>query len=556
FIQTNTYGANRMKLARYGLEEETEAINAAAVRLARQAADGRAYVLGTIGGIRGNKKGTASLSEIERVFGEQLTVLLSAGIDGLLLETYYDFEEVSAVLHLAKKKADVPIIVNVSVHEPGHLQDGTPLRHAFREIEQAGADVIGLNCRMGPYHMIKAFEEIPIPKKAYLSAYPNAGLPEYVDGKLIYKVEPSYFEKSAEALRRQGVRLLGGCCGTTPELIEAMAESVSGLEPVRAKRVTKVTDPLEIMETAGKREKSLREIVRTRKSIIVELDPPKKLNTERFLQGAKALKHAGVDALTMADNSLASPRISNMATAVTVKEKFNIRPLVHVSCRDRNLIGLQSHLMGLHMLGIDEILAITGDPTKIGDFPGASSVYDCSSFDLIQLCGQFNDGISYSGKPLGLKTSFSVGGAFNPNVYHLDKEVRRLERKSAAGAGYFLTQPIFSEQQIENVHEATKHLDVPIYIGIMPLVSARNAEFLHHEVPGIQLSKTIRDAMDKVDGDREKSAAEGLAIAKSLLDAALSRFNGIYLITPFMRYEMSAELVRYIHTKRRAEAKA
>ncbi|HET7580240.1 MAG TPA: bifunctional homocysteine S-methyltransferase/methylenetetrahydrofolate reductase [Bacillales bacterium] len=542
-IQTNTYGANHIKLARYGLEKDTKAINTNAVRLAREAAGEKAYVAGTIGGVRGINKGAATLTEIEESFREQLVALLSEQVDALLLETYYDLEELIAVLALARKITTLPLIVNVSLHEPGILQNGTPLTKAFQLMEDEGADVIGLNCRLGPHHMTEAFEGIPIPKHAYLSAYPNASLPAYVDGKLVYRAEPAYFAESARALHGQGVRLIGGCCGTTPELIAAIAENVAGLQPVRTKQVRTKQPVVEINEQNQQTEPGLHEIVRQKKSVVVELDPPKKLSVDRFFEGAEALKKAGIDALTMADNSLASPRISNMAAAASVKEKFGLRPLVHISCRDRNLIGLQSHLMGLHTLGIDQVLAITGDPTKVGDFPGASSVYDCSSFELIQLCKQFNQGISYSGKSLGIKTSFSVGAAFNPNVHHLDKAVRRLEKKITAGADYFLTQPIFSEKQILDVYEATKHLSVPIYIGIMPLVSSRNAEFLHHEVPGMKLPEEIRERMANCGTDREQAEREGLAIAQSLMDAALELFNGIYLITPFMRYEMSVRLV-------------
>ncbi|HET7521809.1 MAG TPA: bifunctional homocysteine S-methyltransferase/methylenetetrahydrofolate reductase [Bacillales bacterium] len=550
-IQTNTYAANDLKLSRYGLGDSVKAINVKAVRLAKEAAGNRAYVLGTIGGIRGIKKGTATLEDIKSSFRSQLSCLLSEELDGILLETYYDLEELRTVLAVARRETDLPIVANVSLHEPGILQDGTALAAAVRQLEALGADVAGLNCRLGPYHMIQALKEIPIPKDIFLSAYPNAGFPEYVDGKFVYQTEPAYFEESAFALREEGVRLIGGCCGTTPRLIEAMAKRVAGLEPVTTKHVKESAQPVKVVESAKKGGEGLHEIVKRRRSVIVELDPPKKLNLDRFFEGAKALKAAGADAVTMADNSLASPRVSNMATAAMIKEKFGIRPLVHVACRDRNLIGLQSHLMGLHMLGLNQILAITGDPTKIGDFPGASSVYDCSSFELIQLCKQFNEGISYSGKPLGEKTSFSVGAAFNPNVHHLDKAVRRLERKITAGADYFMTQPVFSERQMIDIYEATKDLPVPIYIGIMPLVSARNAEFLHNEIPGMKLSDSIRSRMAKVDGDRERSRREGAAIAKSLLDAALDLFNGIYLITPFLQYETVADLTRY--ARRRPE---
>ncbi len=294
---------------------------------------------------------------------------------------------------------------------------------------------------------------------------------------------------------------------------------------------------------------TLPELVRERKSVIVELDPPKKLNTSKFFQGARALKSAGVDAITMADNSLASPRVDNLALGTMIKEQIGARPLVHITCRDRNLIGLQSHLMGLHALGMNDILAITGDPSKIGDFPGATSVYDVSSIQLLSLIKQLNEGLSFSGKDLGQKANFSVGAAFNPNVRNLEKAVKRMERKIASGADYFMTQPIYNENQLEALYNETKHLNEPVYIGILPLTGTRNAEFLHNEVPGITLTDSVRQAMASCGDDRQAAAAEGIRIAKDLIDTALHYFNGIYLITPFLRYEMTVELTEYITEK-------
>ncbi len=432
-LQTNTYGANYEKLLRYGLEDQVKEINRRAVQIVKSVVQDEAYILGTIGGIRGVKKKATSLSDIKAYFMEQVDALLTEGVDGILLETYYDLEELKTVLSLARSITPLPIVAQVSLHEIGILQDGIPIAQAFQELEELGANVVGLNCRQGPYHMIRSFEEAPLPSKALLSAYPNASLPDLVDGKLTYSSSPAYFEESALALREQGVRLIGGCCGTTPEHIKGIAQAVRGLEPVTEKETKTHQQRIEVHYADNKREQHLHEIVQQRPSIIVELDPPKQLSTEKFFAGALALKEAGIDAVTMADNSLASPRISNLAMGSILKNQYNIRPLCHITCRDRNLIGLQSHIMGLHTVGINQLLAVTGDPTKVGDFPGASSVYDLSSFELIHLIKQFNEGISFSGKPLGQKTSFSVAGAFNPNVRHLDKAVKRLEKKIEQG---------------------------------------------------------------------------------------------------------------------------
>ncbi|WP_281201339.1 bifunctional homocysteine S-methyltransferase/methylenetetrahydrofolate reductase [Bacillus altitudinis] len=546
-IQTNTYGANYIKLSRYGLEEETKRINTKAVQIAKAAA-GSAYVLGTIGGIRTFNKNAYSLDEIKRSFREQLYILLNEEPDGLLLETYYDIEEAKAVLEIARKETALPIVMNVSMHEQGVLQDGTPLKDGLSELSSLGADVVGINCRLGPYHMIQALEGVPLLENSHLSVYPNSSLPSLEEGRLVYDTDNDYFRKSALEFRNQGARIIGGCCGTTPQHISAMAEAVKNLAPITEKEVKVLKE--EIISIQDQRtEPGLDELAVKKRSIIVELDPPKKLNFEKFLVAANELKSAGIDALTLADNSLATPRISNVVCGALLKQQLDMRSLVHITCRDRNLIGLQSHLMGLDTLGLTDILAITGDPSKIGDFPGATSVYDLTSFDLIRLIKQFNEGLSFSGKPLGKKTNFSVAGAFNPNVRHIDKAVKRLEKKMEYGADYFISQPVYSEEQLVKIHEESRHLDKPIYIGIMPLTSSRNAEFIHHEIPGIKLSDSIREIMAKAGEDKEKQRTEGLAIARSLLDTACELFNGIYLITPFLRSDLTAELTTYIHQK-------
>ncbi|WP_332693412.1 bifunctional homocysteine S-methyltransferase/methylenetetrahydrofolate reductase [Halalkalibacter lacteus] len=548
-VQTNTYAANQLKLEKYGLNKQVQTINQTAVNLARQAAKKSAFVVGTVGGIRRFQLEEWSLREIEVAFSEQMNELLYEGVDGLLLETFYDLEEAKMATSLARKLTNLPIIVNLSIGEVGVMNGGIAVSNAFDQLIAVGANVVGLNCRTGPFHMLRSFETMPLPKEAFLSAYPNASLPDYRDGRVFYQSNADYFQAMGEQFIKQGVRLLGGCCGTTPEHIEAFAKVKSVTKPVTSKTVRPLVAVREAIHIPRK-QTPLPEIVKERKSVIVELDPPKKLNTKRFMEGAKALKEAGVDAVTMADNSLASPRVDNLALGAMVKEQLGVRPLVHVTCRDRNLIGLQSHLMGLNALGIDDVLAITGDPTKIGDFPGATSVYDVSSFQLISFIKQLNEGISFSGKELGQKANFSIGAALNPNVRHLDKAVKRMEKKVESGADYFMTQPIYSVEQIEALADETKHVKEPIYIGIMPLTGTRNAEFLHNEVPGIKLTDDIRAAMVACGEDRDASTAEGIKIAKSLIDTALTYFNGIYLITPFLRYEMTVELTQYIEAQK------
>lgn len=545
-IQTNTYSANAIKLARYGLESHVTEFNKAAIQIAkRAAAPGGQFVLGTIGGLRGIRKSDATLDEIEKVVLEQANALLTGDPDGLLLETYYDFEELASVVSTLKKVTDVPLIAQVSMHDPGVLQNGLSLNDALHQLESLGADVVGVNCRLGPYHTIQAFDNVTLPKKAFLSAYPNASLLDVEDGRIVYESEAEYFGRAAVLLRDQGVRLIGGCCGTTPKHIKAAKTQLARLAPI-AEKVVQPSKPIVIQEASPVQHQPLHIKAKTERTVIVELDTPRHLETEDYVKGANVLYDAGVDAITMADNSLASPRISNMAMGSIIKMQHNIRPLVHLTCRDHNLIGLQSHLMGLDALGITDVLAVTGDPTKVGDFPGATSVYDVNSMELIQLIKKLNEGISFSGKPLRKKANFSISAAFNPNVRVVERAVQRLDKKIEAGADYFITQPVYTKEKIIEVYEATKHLDTPIFIGIMPLTNIRNAEFLHHEVPGIKLSDEVLERMRQCSDDRDQSTEVGLEIAKELLDTAAKYFKGIYLITPFLRYDMTLELYEYI----------
>ncbi|MFD0671823.1 bifunctional homocysteine S-methyltransferase/methylenetetrahydrofolate reductase [Cohnella sp. GCM10027633] len=555
-IETNTYSAQQNKLARYGLEKKAEEINAAGVAIARRAAPESAYVVGSIGAVRGGAGKNVRTAIVRRDFEEQIGALLGAGVDGLLLETFFDLEELSIALGIIRKKSDISVICQFAVEDPYRTHDGIPLADAFRRLKGEGADIIGFNCRSGPNGILRAVETLPADLGLPLSVFPNAGIPDYVDGKVVYSASPEYFASSAIRFADAGVRLIGGCCGTTPEHIAAIAGALKSYVPQSADvgQAPAKAEPAESIAVAEREpeatppaipaEPSIVDLVRERHTVIVELDPPRDLDIAKFMAGAQALKDAQADALTMADNSLAVTRMSNMALAALLNERIGIRPLVHIACRDRNLIGTQSHMMGFDALGIDHVLAVTGDPAKFGDLPGSSSVYDLTSFEIIRMIKQLNEGIAFSGKPLKQKAKFIVGAAFNPNVKHLDKAVQRLERKIAAGADYIMTQPVYDAALIDQIADATQHLNVPIFLGIFPLASGRNAEYLHNEVPGIQLSDEVRRRMSGLEG--AEGRAEGVRIAEELLDAAMARFNGIYLMTPFLAYEMTVALTKYV----------
>jgi len=494
-------------------------------------------------------------------------VLLASGVDGLLLETFSDLEELSLALSIIRMQSDISVICQFAVENAQRTNDGIPLPEAFRRLKSEGADIIGFNCRSGPNGILRALETIPRDLGVPLSVFPNAGIPDYVDGKVIYSATPEYFASSALKFADAGARLIGGCCGTTPDHISAIAQALRGYSPLTEQAATAAVTPLqsvEVIEASAviavdenaqppqQIEPSIVDLARERHTVIVELDPPRDLDITKFMAGAQALKDAKADALTMADNSLAVTRMSNMALAALLKERTGIRPLAHIACRDRNLIGTQSHMMGFDALGIDHVLAVTGDPAKFGDLPGSSSVYDLTSFEIIRMIKQLNEGIAFSGKPLKQKAKFIIGAAFNPNVKYLDKAVQRLERKIAAGADYIMTQPVYDPELIERIADMTKHISVPIFLGIFPLASGRNAEYLHNEVPGIQLSDSVRQRMSGLEGHAGR--AEGVKIAEELLDVAMTHFNGIYLMTPFLAYEMTVALTKYVKEKSKSFA--
>jgi methionine synthase I (cobalamin-dependent)/5,10-methylenetetrahydrofolate reductase len=553
-IETNTFSANREKLSKFGLEQDVEAINRAGVELARKAVGDGAYVVGAIGSIRAGKRKNVRTSMVERALREQINVLLDSPVDGLLLETFYDLEELLLALRVIRSASELPVICQFATEGTGRTQDGFLLDEAFLKLRDAGADVIGFNCRVGPNGILRTMEKLAPLEGVPFSAFPNAGLPDYVDGQYTYAATPEYFAESALRFADLGARIIGGCCGTTPAHIAAIAHALSGYVPAAARPAADATPrtaaPVRIAEpapAAPAAKPSLVDLVKQRPTVIVELDPPRDLDIDKFMQGSKALQEAHVDAITMADNSLAMTRMSNLALGYLVKDKLGARPLIHIACRDRNMIGTQSHLMGLHALGIDHVLAVTGDPAKFGDLPGSSSVYDLTSFEIIRMIKQLNEGIAFSGKPLKKKANFVVGAAFNPNVKYLDKAVQRLERKIEAGADYIMTQPVYDPKLIEQIYESTKHLNIPIFIGVMPLASGRNAEYMHNEVPGIQLSSEVRSRMAGL--DKEEGRRMGIVIAKELIDAAMSHFNGIYLMTPFLLYDMSVQLTEYVWEK-------
>ena len=571
-IETNTFGANAVSLSKYNLEDQAESMNARGVEIAREAAGSRAYVAGAVGSARGLPQREYTEADRDRAHREQAAALAGGGADAVILETFLRLDELKRALASCRAVCDLPAICQIAVDEFGMTDDGFGVAEAFEQLRASGADVVGVNCRSGPKGLLDALAPVPLSEGLVISAFPNAGSPVYVDGRFIYEATPEYFATSALRLRDQGVRLIGGCCGTMPDHVRAMAQALDGLEIVTRKKVVPVEvrpparpvrPPRPARAPRADRpapviplvEPSIVEKVRERVTVIVELDPPRDLDHTPIVRGARALKAAGADALTMADNSLAVTRISNMAVGQIVKEEAGIRPLLHITCRDRNLASLQSQVLGLHALGIDHVLAVTGDPVKFGDQPGASNVYDVSSFELIRLIKQMNEGVGFSGRPLNGKTGFTVAAAFDPNGPNLERRIKRLERKVEAGADLIMTQPLFDLRQAKALHAATRDVGVPIFPGVMPLVSEGNTEFLHNEVPGFVVPDAVRARMARA-GRGRKARREGIAIAREIIESVLPYFNGLYLITPFNRYPMTVELTEFaLQSVKRTESR-
>jgi methionine synthase I (cobalamin-dependent)/5,10-methylenetetrahydrofolate reductase len=572
-IETNSFGANAVRLQRHGLEHRVNEINWTAAQLARDAAKGKGvYVAGSIGPL-GLSADAAREQGIDRkaVFQEQIGALLDGGVQVLFFETFLDLEELALALEVKQSLHHCPAICSMACAEEGRLPSGLPITEAMKQLRELGADIVGVNCLNGPHAMLRLLEHIPVAPGDLLSAYPNAGYPRFHEGRFLYYSAPDYFAQAARDMVAQGARLVGGCCGIGPAQIAAMSVAVRDLAPIVSKPAARRIEPPPVVpapETAPAvpklspvvanalppapapvaEETSILDLIAQGKTVIItELDPPKTMDLEKFVAGARALTEAGSDAITLADNSLAILRVSNMAVGALLKQRHGIMPLLHLSCRDRNLLGLQSELMGLAALGIRHVLPLTGDPAKVGDHPGAKSVYDVTSVQLIGIIKRLNEGFNHVGKTIKNPTRLVIGCTFNPNAKVLDGQINRLERKIAAGAQYVMTQPVFDPALVEITAKRTAHLGVPVFIGVWPLLNGRQTEFLHNEVPGILIPDDVRARMAGKEGAEGKRM--GIDLAKDVCRAVLDHFPGVYLITPFLNYETTVELAQFARTR-------
>ena len=560
FLEANTYGASRGRLQGYGLADRLTDINAAGVRLARGAANGKAFVAGSIGSLPSEEftddPVVWSADEVYEIFKEQAVILADAGADVILLETFFDLEQLQQGVRAVKDHTDLPIIAQLTFQHRAVTAGGVDVYSALHSLVELGADVVGTNCGRGVANVLHIIEEFGSRSKAKISAFPNAGFPEDVGGRIMYLTAPQYLATMAERMVEAGANLVGGCCGTTPKSIEAIAERIGRCKPAprRIKKVPKAA-VVETLILPPARQTYL-DRTRDRAVIFVELDPPFGLNFEKILTGARVLHHMGVDALTMGESPLATLRVSNLATAALVQGQVGIECIVHMTCRDHNIIGLQAGLMGAWVQGIKSVLIITGDPAKLGNQPGASSVYDLNSIGLIKIAANLNRGINYAGAGIHKATGFSIGCGFNPNFKNLQFEVSKLKRKIAAGAMFIMTQLVFDPekfaQAVSMIREAG--IEAPIFPAVFPFASGRNAEFLHHELPGVTVPEQYLARMAKT--DKKTGMKEGIQIAKELIEQYWLHAGGIYIVPPFNRYEVAAELVEFIqsHVGRREPA--
>ncbi|MBI1852549.1 MAG: bifunctional homocysteine S-methyltransferase/methylenetetrahydrofolate reductase, partial [Planctomycetes bacterium] len=480
-LETNTFGANRTKLADFGLDSQVREINVRGASLARAVAGDRAFVAGSIGPLREAERPEADSFEAYR---EQAAALAEGGCDVLILETFADLGELETALRAARAACDLPVICQLAFLEQGKTAKGADAEDAAYRLPDLGASVVGANCGGGPARVLQALKRMARATSAPLSAFANSGFPTRVGDRFIYLANPSYFADTAREMVAAGASLVGGCCGTTPADIRAVAEAVRALKP--GPRLVRPSVPAapKPAPIAPARRPSFLDRVGRRPIVVAELDPPKHLDTAKVFEGAAELAALGVDAITMAENPLATIRMSNVVLAHLVQQRTGVRVICHITCRDRNLIGLQSHLMGADVLDVQYLLALTGDPARIGAQPGATSVYDLDSVGLIKLIATLNRGENMAGHSIKRSTHFLIGAGFNPNSKRIDHQIKRLEMKVKAGTQFVLTQPVYDAEKIRETYALTASIGVPIFIGVFPLLSAKNAEYLHNAVPG------------------------------------------------------------------------
>ncbi|MGI8641025.1 MAG: bifunctional homocysteine S-methyltransferase/methylenetetrahydrofolate reductase [Pyrinomonadaceae bacterium] len=544
-IETNTFGATRHKLQQYGLENKLREINVAGVELARKAAGEDVFVAGAIGplDLRIEPYGPTSFDEAKEMFAEQVSALLEGGVDLFILETFSDLSEIHQAIKAVKELCDLPIVAQMTIQTDGKTIFGADAEVVAQRLDQYGADVIGLNCGVGPTHILTALEKMRSVTTKKLAAQPNAGLPRDVQGRQFYMSSPEYMSKFAKRFIKAGASFVGGCCGTTPQHIKLIADSVRAVSPRQTKNNAKIIGSAKVIELtphdvqvvpAEKRSKWSAKIARGEFVTSVEVLPPKGCDAQKTLDSIRLLVDAGVDAVNIPDGPRAQTRMSAQATAILVEREVGIEAVLHYCCRDRNLLGMMSDLLGASALGVHNLLIITGDPPKMGSFPDATAVFDIDSIGLTNMVNKLNHGLDLGNNPIGRPTQFSIGVGVNPGAINLEEEIKRFEWKVEAGAEYAITQPVYDTKQLRDFLKRIEHCRIPIVAGIFPFVSSRNAEFMHNEVPGVVVTPEILDRMRQAsDISKEAAREEGLRIARESLLEVRDLIQGVQVSAPF-----------------------
>jgi methionine synthase / methylenetetrahydrofolate reductase(NADPH) len=560
-IETNTFGANSYRLGRHSLADKVRGINRAGAQLAREAAKSfDVWVAGSVGplGIRIEPLGKTSFEEARASFREQIEALNEGGVDLLILETFGYVEELhQAMLAARDVNPNLPIVASVTVDEESNCLDGSDPETFAAKLVDWGADVIGCNCSIGPVAMLDAIERVRAVTSLPLAAQPNAGMPRSVEGRNIYLCSPEYMASYARKFVAAGVRLVGGCCGTTPDHIRVMKSALRAGE-AKAARVqmpsqhaspeTFSVEPIENRSLVG-RKLAAGEFV-----AMVEIVPPKGTDIRKEVEGARFLKSVGVDAINIPDSPRASARISNQALSLIVQRDVGIEAVLHYTCRDRNVLCIQSDLLGASATGIRNLICITGDPPKMGNYPDATAVFDVDAIGLVNIVHNLNRGLDIGGNPIGAGTGFVIGVGANPGLPNIDEEIRRFEYKVEAGAEYAVTQPVFDLALLEKFLKRTEHCRIPVVAGIWPLVSVRNAEFMKNELR-VSVPDAILERMAKA-ATPEHARQEGIAIAREMLIAVREIVQGAQISAPMGKYSSAVDVLEALGVNARPTAPA
>jgi methionine synthase I (cobalamin-dependent)/5,10-methylenetetrahydrofolate reductase len=560
-LETNTFGANRIALTKHGHSDTVAEINRAAVALARHVADDRAYVAGAVGPT-GIKFALAPARERQRAtaaVAEQIELLAGAGVDLVVLETFTGILELEAAIEAARQVApNLPIVAQMVFDPHGHTEGELGALEVARRLIDAGAHVVGANCGVGPAELYDVGTQM-LPAGAPVAVQPNAGFPSLVDNRTIYVANPEHFGVFARRMLKGGIRLVGGCCGTTPDHTRTMLGAVrmcGGAEIVQPTTVTvpgtrAATEPVpDRYAVVGLAERSRlgARLAAGQFAVSVELSAPPGTNDGKLLQSIRELLAAGVDIVNIADGPRASARTGNLAVCAKTQALTGVEPILHVCARDRNYLGLVAHLLGAHALGIRNLVMITGDPPKMGDYPFATPVYDVDSIGLLRMAAALNQGYDPAGKELEGFTSFVLATGAEPAATDYERELRRLEEKRAAGAELVMTQPVYDPRVLERFLDDVAPLGLPVMVGILPLASHRNAEFLHNEVPGMQIPEEYRKRMARV-GSGPEARAEGVRIAQEALAATAHRVAGVYVMPPFNRVDAALAVLDVVRDR-------